>query len=116
MDINKNCSKLVDYHLGQDWEVPQRWQAEISEERNPALVVPRSGSLWLDSASTSLELISETGWIAGLDIQDVDLVSAAVTAPPQVTEVSVLGSVKAVPTIDEDQSLTMDNVILLWAT
>ena len=35
----------------------------------------------MDSASTSSELISKTGWIADSDIRDVDLDSAAVTAP-----------------------------------
>ena len=41
----------------------------------------------------------------------MDPVSAAVTAPAQVTEVSVLGSVEVPPAIDAGQALTMDNVI-----
>ena len=72
----------------------------------------------MDSASTSSELIPETGSIADSDIRDVDLVLPAETAPAQVTEVSVLRSVEAPPAIDVGQALTMDNVIptLLCAT
>ena len=65
----------------------------------------------MDSASTRLELISETGSIADLDIRDVDPVSAAEAAPAQVTDVSVLGSVEVPPAIVAVQALTMDNVI-----
>ena len=49
--------------------------------------------------------------IADSDIQDVDLDSAAVTAPAQVIEVSVQGSVEGLPTIDAGQAMTKDNVI-----
>ena len=65
----------------------------------------------MDSASTSLELIAETGWIADSDIRDLYLDSAAVTAPAQVIDVSVQGSVEAPPAIDVGQALTTDNVI-----
>ena len=58
----------------------------------------------MDSASTSSELISKTGWIADSDIRDVDLDSAAVTAPAQVIEISVQGSVEAPPAIDAGQA------------
>ena len=67
----------------------QHWSCHI-----PALLV------WMDSASTSSELISETGSIADSDIRDVNLDSAAVTAPAQVIEVSVQGSFEAPPAID----------------
>ena len=43
----------------------------------------------MDSASTRLDLFSETGSIADSDLRDVDLELAAVTAPAQVIEVSV---------------------------
>ena len=63
-------------------EVPQRCQAEISEDRNPALVMPHSCSPSLDGfCFYQLGLISETGSIADSDIRDVNLVSAAETAP-----------------------------------
>ena len=69
----------------------------------------------MDSASTSLDLISETGSIADSDLRDVDLELAAVTAPTQVVEVSVhSGSVNAPPAIHAaGQAPTMDNVIPL---
>ena len=80
--------------------------AGSSQERSPALLT------WMDSASTSSELISETGSIADSDIRDVDLELAAVTAPAQVTEVSVhQGSVEAQPGIDAVQAPTMDNLV-----
>ena len=75
---------------------------------------PRSRSLSLVGfCFYQLRLISETGSIADSDIglRDVLLESAAVTAPPQVIEVSVQGSVKAPPAIDADQPSIMDNVI-----
>ena len=65
----------------------QHWLCHV-----PALLV-----LDIDSASTSSKLISETGSIADLDIQDIDLDSSAVTAPDQVLEVPDQGSVKARP-------------------
>ena len=68
-------------------------------------------ALFLDSDSFSSELISETSSIADLDIRDVDLDSAAVTAPAQVIEVSVQGSVDMPPAIDVGYAPTMDNVI-----
>ena len=43
--------------------------------------------VWMDSESTSSELLSETGSIADSDLRDVDLELAAVTAPTQVVEV-----------------------------
>ena len=57
----------------------QHWSCNV-----PALLT------WMDSASASSDLISETGSIADLDLRDVDLELAAVTAPAQVIEVSVL--------------------------
>ena len=55
----------------------------------------------MDSASTSSDLIPDTGLIADLDIKDVDLELAGVTAPAQGIEVSVhQGSVVASPAID----------------
>ena len=66
----------------------------------------------MDSASTSSELISETGSIADSDLRDVDLELAAVTAPAQEVEVPVhQGSVKEPPAFDAGQARTMDNVI-----
>ena len=66
----------------------------------------------MDSASTSSDLISDTGLIADSDIRDVDLEFSAVTAPAQVIAVSIhQGSVKALPAIDVGQPRTMDNVI-----
>ena len=62
----------------------QHWSCNV-----PALLV------WMDSASSSSELLSETGSIADADLRDVDLDLASVTAPTQVIEVSVhQGSVK----------------------
>ena len=78
----------------------QHWSCHV-----PTLLV------WMDSASTSSELISKTGSNADSDIQYVDLVSDAVTAPAHVTEVSVQGSVEVPPAIDAGQVVTMDNVI-----
>ena len=55
----------------------------------------------LTSASTSSDLIPDTGLIADSDIKDVVLELAAVTAPAQGIEVSVhQGSVVAPPAID----------------
>ena len=51
----------------------QHWSRNV-----PALLT------WTDSASTSSDLISETGSIANSDIRDVDFELAAVTAPAQV--------------------------------
>ena len=73
----------------------------------------------MDSASTSSDLISETGSIADSDLNDVDLELAAVTAPTQVVAVSVHpGSVETPPTSDAGHAPTVDNVIpaLLCAT
>ena len=79
----------------------QYWSCNV-----PALLA------WMDSASTSSDLISETGSIADSDLRDLDLELAAVTAPAQVIEVSVhQGSVEAPPAIDAGQALTIDNVI-----
>ena len=65
----------------------------------------------MDSASTSSELISETGSIADSNLRDVDLVLTAVTAPAQVIEASVPpGLVETPPAIDAGQASTMDNV------
>ena len=66
----------------------------------------------MDSASTSSELLSETGSIADSDLRDVDLELAAVTAHALVVEVSVheTSSVEESPAIDAGQALTMDNV------
>ena len=55
----------------------QHWSCHV-----PDLLV------WMDSTFTSSELI-ETGLVDDSDIRDVDLDSAAVTAPAQVIEVSV---------------------------
>ena len=74
---------------------------------------------WVDSASSSLDFISETGSISDSDLRDVDLELAAVTAPAQVIEASVpSGSVGVLPTIDAGHAPTLDNVIpvLLCAT
>ena len=115
LDISKPCSICESWSTitwGKLWKSlrdarqksvktgTQHWSCHV-----PALLV------WMDSASTSSELISETGLIADSDIWVVDLVSAAETAPAQVTEVSTLGSVQARPAIDTGQALTMDNVI-----
>ena len=67
--------------------------------------------VWMDSVSTSSEFISDTGSIADSDIRDVDLDSAAVTAPAQVIEVSVEAPVKALPSIDAVQAPTMDSSV-----
>ena len=56
----------------------QHWSSKVD-----ALLV------WMDSASTSPDLISETGSIANSDLREVDLELAAVTDPTQVVEVSV---------------------------
>ena len=72
----------------------------------------RSLLAWMDSASTSSELLSETGSIADSDLRDVDLELAAATAPTQVVEVSIhQSSVEESPAIDVGQAPTMDNVI-----
>ena len=94
-------------------EVPQGCQIEICEERNPALVVPRSPSLSVDGFSIyQLKIGFRDGSIADSDIRDVDLDYAAVTAHSQVIEVSVhQGSVEVPPAIDAGQAPTMDNVI-----
>ena len=52
----------------------QHWTCNV-----PALLV------WMNSASTSSDIITETGSIADSDIRDVDLDSAAVTAHFQVS-------------------------------
>ena len=80
----------------------QHWSSKVD-----ALLV------WMDSASTSSDLISETGSIANSDLREVDLELAAVTDPTQVVEVSVHsdGSVEESPVIDASRALTMDNVI-----
>ena len=79
----------------------QHWSRNI-----PTLLV------WMDSASTSAELLSETVSIAESDLRDVDLELADVTAPTQIVEVSVhQGSVEEPPAIDAGQAPTMDNVI-----
>ena len=79
----------------------QQWLCNV-----PALLV------WMDSVSTSSELISETCPIADSDIRDVDLDSADVTAHSLVIEVSVhQGPVKALPAIDGGQAPTMDNLV-----
>ena len=81
--------------------VTQHWWCNVS-----ALLT------WMDSASTSSGLISDTGWISDSDIKHVDLELAAVTAPAQVKEVSVhQGSVEAQLSIDVGQAAMMDNVI-----
>ena len=68
---------------------------------------------WMDSATTSPDMISETGSIADSDFRDVDLDLAAVTANTQVVEVSVHSerSVKEPLAIDAGQAPAMDNVI-----
>ena len=73
----------------------QHWSCNV-----PALLV------WMDSASTSSELLLETGSIADLDLRDVHLELAAATAPTQVVEVSVHseGSVEEPPAIDAIES------------
>ena len=79
----------------------QHWSCNI-----PSLLV------WMDSASTSSDLLSETGSIADSDLRDVDLDLAAVTAPTQVVEVSVhQGSFEEPPTIDAGQAQTTYNMI-----
>ena len=68
----------------------QHWSCNV-----PALLT------WIDSASTSSDLISDTGSIADSDIRDLNLESAAATAPAQVIAVSIhQGSVEALPAID----------------
>ena len=116
LDINNPCSiceswstitwgklrkSLIDSRQKSVKRGTQHWSCHVT-----ALLV------WMDSVSTSSELISETGLIADSDIRDVDLDSATVTAHSQVIEVSVhQGSVEAPPAIDAGQALTMDNVI-----
>ena len=78
----------------------QHWSGNV-----PTLLV------WMDSSSTSSELISETGSIADSDIRDVDLDSAAVIAPAQFQEVSVQDPVEEPPAIDAGQAPTMDNLV-----
>ena len=82
----------------------QHWSCNI-----PILLV------WMDSASTSSELLSETGSIADPDLRDVDFDLAAVIALTQVVEVSVhsAGSVEDPPAVDASQAKTMDNVITM---
>ena len=100
-----DLSELVDDHLDQATRQKSvkrgthHWSCNV-----PTLLV------WMDSASTSSELLSETGSIADSDFTEVDLGLAAVTAPTQVVEVSVHseGSVEAA--IDASQAPTMDNV------
>ena len=80
----------------------QHWTCNI-----PALLT------WMDSASTSLDLISEAGLLADSDISDVDLDSANVETHSQVVEVSVhQGPVKGTSTIVEaGRAPTMDNFV-----
>ena len=55
----------------------------------------------MDSASTSSELLSETGSIADSDLRDVDQELAAATASTQVVEVPIhQSSVEQSPAID----------------
>ena len=80
----------------------QHWSCNV-----PALLV------WLDSASTSSDLISEAGSITDSDLRDMDPVLAAIT-PTQVVEVSghqTQGSVEEPPAIYARQVPTLDNVI-----
>ena len=106
LDINNPCLICESWSLRDARQKSvkrgtQHWSCHV-----PDLLV------WMDSVSTSSELISETGLIAGSDIRDVDLDSAAVTAHSQVIEVSVhQGSVKAPPAIHAGQAPTMDTVI-----
>ena len=67
----------------------------------------------MDSASTSSKLISESGWLADLDIRDVVLDSANVEAHSQVMEVSVhQGPVEATSAIiDAGRALTVENLV-----
>ena len=80
----------------------QHWKCNV-----PAL------QTWMESASTSLDLISEASSLAGLDIRDVDLDSVNVGAISQVVEVSVhQGPVEAMSAmIEADQAWTMDNLV-----
>ena len=65
----------------------------------------------MNSASTSLELHSDTGSIADSDIREVDLELAAATALTQIVTISVHQSlVEEPPPIVEGQALTMDIV------
>ena len=95
--------------FGRPSEVP----AEISEERNPALAVPCSRSPSLEGFCLIYQLgINIRDWLdCRFGVRDVDLDSAALTAPAQVIEVSVQGSVEVPPVIDAGQAPTMDNVI-----
>ena len=109
LDINNPCSICQSWFTitwGQLWKswdkLRKRCQAEISERgtQNWSCNVPELLT-WMDSASTSSDLIPDTGSIVDSDITDVDLELAAVTAPAQVIEVSVhQGTVVAPPAID----------------
>ena len=65
---------------------------------------------WMESASTSSDLLSDNGSIADLDIREVDLELAAASAPTQVAEVSIHESSVVEPAIMTGQAPTMDIV------
>ena len=91
-------------------EMPGRKQSREKPSTGRAMF-PHLKYGW-SSASTSSELISETGSLADSDIRDVDLDSANVAARSQVIDVSVhQGPVEAMPAIDADQAGTMDNLV-----
>ena len=65
---------------------------------------------WMESASTSSDLLSDNRSIADLDIREVDLELAAASAPTQVAEVSIHESSVVEPAIMTGQAPTMDIV------
>ena len=66
---------------------------------------------WVDYASTSSELHSDTGSVADSDLREVDLELAAATAPTHVVEVSIHQIwVQESPAIVAGQAPTMDIV------
>ena len=93
LDINNPCS------ICESWSTITWGKLRKSLRKARQKSVKRGTQHWscnvpplltcMDSASTSSDLISETGLITYSDIRDVDLILAAVTAPAQVTEVSV---------------------------
>ena len=65
---------------------------------------------WMDSASTSSDLLSDNGSIADSDIREVDLELAAASAPTEVVEVSIHESSVREPAIMTGQAPTLDIV------
>ena len=81
-----------------------KWGTSHSSCQAPALLA------WMESASTSSDLLSDNRSIADLDIREVDLELAAASAPTQVAEVSIHESSVVEPAIMTGQAPTMDIV------